>query len=341
MPFDREQIKVKVAELAARGVFIGTSSWKYEGWLDQLYTPARYEKKAKSRALAEQTSFANLQVETPVAKPVKVDKKTFEKDCLTEYAEVFKSVSVDATYYKFPDETLLRGWADAVPVDFRFAFKLTKDITIKRFPNRPEEGDRAGTVNTNFLNARLLADAFLQPCDSIRSKVGVLMLEFSHFWPSEYRRIGEFIEELDRFLSELPKGWPYAIELRNKDWLTPEYFACLARHRVVHVYNAWEAMPTVTEQMALPGSMTNPSLLAARFLLKPGRKYQDAKDTYHPYKLTHEVNHEARKAIGQLIKLALAATGGNLVKALIFINNRLEGNALNTIAAVLESGEWR
>jgi len=140
MPFDREQIKVKAAELAAGGVFIGTSSWKYDGWLDQLYTPDRYVKKSKTRTSAEQTSFANLQLETPIAKPVKVDKKTFENNCLTEYAEVFKSVSVDATYYKFPDEPLLRGWAEAVPDDFRFAFKLTKDVTIKRFPNRPEEG---------------------------------------------------------------------------------------------------------------------------------------------------------------------------------------------------------
>jgi hypothetical protein len=29
MPFDREQMKVKAAELAARGVYVGTSSWKY------------------------------------------------------------------------------------------------------------------------------------------------------------------------------------------------------------------------------------------------------------------------------------------------------------------------
>ncbi len=40
MPFDREQIKVKAAELAASGVYIGTSSWKYEGWVNQLYTRA-------------------------------------------------------------------------------------------------------------------------------------------------------------------------------------------------------------------------------------------------------------------------------------------------------------
>src|SRR5436309_1950066 len=52
MAFDREAIKQRAAELAAKGVFIGTSSWKYEGWFGQLYTPTRYEycgKVAKTR----------------------------------------------------------------------------------------------------------------------------------------------------------------------------------------------------------------------------------------------------------------------------------------------------
>jgi hypothetical protein len=31
MAFDREDLKAKAANLAAQGVFIGTSSWKYEG----------------------------------------------------------------------------------------------------------------------------------------------------------------------------------------------------------------------------------------------------------------------------------------------------------------------
>ena len=78
MPFDREKIKMKAAELAAKGVFVGTSSWKYEGWLGQLYTPARYEYRGK------------------------VAKTRFDRDCLSEYAEVFKTVSVDAAYYTFP-----------------------------------------------------------------------------------------------------------------------------------------------------------------------------------------------------------------------------------------------
>jgi hypothetical protein len=36
VPFDRDQIKQKVAALAAEGVFIGTSSWKYPGWRGML-----------------------------------------------------------------------------------------------------------------------------------------------------------------------------------------------------------------------------------------------------------------------------------------------------------------
>ena len=70
------------------------------------------------------------------------------------------------------------------------------------------------------------------------------------------------IADLDAFLSKLPKGWPYGSEMRNDIWLGPEYLDCLARHQVAHVYNSWTDMPTVTDQLALPGSRTNPGLVA-------------------------------------------------------------------------------
>src|SRR5689334_13409537 len=35
--FHREQMKRQAAELAAKGIFIGTSSWKYPGWCGTLY----------------------------------------------------------------------------------------------------------------------------------------------------------------------------------------------------------------------------------------------------------------------------------------------------------------
>ena len=127
------------------------------------------------------------------------------------------------------------------------------------------------------------------------------MFKFSHFWPSDYQRGRDFVADLDTFLGKLPKGWPYGIEMRNRALLRDEYFACLARHGVTHVFNSRDAMPSVSEQMALPGSRTNPELVAARFLLKPGRKYEDAVKAFQPYDRTQEVNEEARKAGARMV----------------------------------------
>jgi uncharacterized protein YecE (DUF72 family) len=310
MPFDREAVKRRATELAAKGVLIGTSSWKYEGWFGQLYTPARYEYRGK------------------------VAKTRFQRGCLSEYAEVFKTVCVDAAYYDFPRREYLQGLADQVPDDFRFGFKVTDAVTVKRFPNLDRFGAKAGQRNPDFLNADLFATAFLKPCEDIRQKVGVLMFEFSRFWPSDYEHGRDFVADLDMFLGNLPKGWPYAIEVRNKFWLRDEYFDCLARHCVAHVFNSWDAMPPVSEQMALPGSRPNPELVAARFLLKPGRKYEDAVKAFQPYDRTQEVNEEARKAGGGMIVEGERYEPRR--KTYIYVNNRLEGNALETISAMME-----
>jgi len=309
--FEHESIKKKLAELAAQGVYIGTSSWKYEGWLGQLYTPSRYEYRGK---------VANTR---------------FERNCLAEYAEVFKTVCVDAAYYSFPRIEYLQGLADDVPDDFRFGFKITDEITIRKYPNHARHGTKAGQVNANFLNADLFATAFLKPCEEIRSKIGVLMFEFSRFYPSDYEHGRDFVADLDGFLGKLPKGWPYAIEMRNKAWLVPEYFSCLAQHGVTHVFNSWEAMPPVNEQMALAGSRTNPPLVAARFLLKPGRKYEDAVKSFAPYESIKEPNPDARAAGGALIEEGKKSPDR---KTFIYVNNRLEGNALGTVDAMIEPG---
>ena len=63
--FDREQTKLKADRLAAEAVFIGTSSWKYEYWPDQLYSHDRYVFRGK---------FA---------------KTRFERQCLAKYREAF------------------------------------------------------------------------------------------------------------------------------------------------------------------------------------------------------------------------------------------------------------
>ncbi len=93
-------------------------------------------------------------------------------------------------------------------------------------------------------------------------------------------------------------------------------------------------MLPVNEQMALPGSRTNPELIAARFLLRPGRKYEDAGKAFQPYDRTQEGDDDARKAgAGILVE---GECYERRRKTFIYVNNRLEGNALGTITGMLE-----
>ncbi len=260
--------------LPQKGIYVGTSSWKYEGWLGQLYTPSRYEYRGKVAATR------------------------FKRDCLAEYAEVFKTVCVDAAYYTFPTEKYLQGMAEQTPEDFRFGLKVTDVITIKKFPNLPRFGRQAGLANEVFLNAGLFASSFLKPCEAIRSKIGLLMFEFSKFWSTDYAHGRDFVADLDKFFGQLPKGWPYGIEIRNRKFLHPEYFETLRRHRVAHVFNSWQDMPPVAEQMGLPGSFTLPDLIGARLLLKPGRKHEEAVNMFSPYDRIKEP-HSGRPGSGR------------------------------------------
>ena len=92
-------------------------------------------------------------------------------------------------------------------------------------------------------------------------------------------------------------------------------------------------MPTVREQMMLPGSRTNPNLTAARFLLKPGRKYEEAVNTCLPYCKVKEPYPDARAAGKALIVQGERYEPRRNIY--IYVNNRLEGNALETIDAML------
>lgn len=294
-----------------KNLFLGTSSWKYEGWLGQIYDEQRYLTRGK------------------------LSTKRFETECLEEYAEMFPSVCVDAGYYRFPSEKYLANLCAQVPEGFRLCYKVTDEITVKKFPKLERFGDRAGTDNDHFLNAKLFIDAFLGPLSPHRKKTGVLIFEFSAFYPTHFERLRDFIAALDGFLGQLPANWQYGVEVRNANLLRAEYFDVLHAHNVAHVFNSWTKMPPVDEQMQMPGAFTA-DFFAARFLLRPGRAYQQAVDSFQPYSETKEKNPEARAAIKALIKRGTAAPTPR--PSYVFVNNRLEGNSPNTIAAALDLG---
>ncbi len=290
-------------------LYLGTSSWKYEGWLGQIYDDQRYLTRGK------------------------LSHKRFESGCLEEYARVFPSVCVDAGYYRFPGEKHVAGLAAQVPDNFRLCFKVTDEITVKKFPRLERFGDRAGTDNDHFLDAALFIDAFLGPLSPYREKTGVLIFEFSAFHPAHFARLRDFLAALDAFLARLPADWQYGVEVRNASLLRPEYFDVLRAHNVAHVFNSWTKMPPVGEQMAMPGAFTA-DFFAARFLLRPGRSYQQAVESFQPYRETKHPDPEARSAIKSLINRSKDSPTQR--PSFAFVNNRLEGNSPNTIAAALD-----
>ena len=87
----------------------------------------------------------------------------------------------------------------------------------------------------------------------------------------------------------------------------------------------------------MPGSRSAQDLCAARFLLKPGRKYEDAVKLFAPYDRIKEPDANAREAGATLIRKGRKANPQR--RTFIFVNNRLEGNALETIAAMIERAQ--
>lgn len=310
--FDRDLLAAGVKWLADHDVFIGTSSWKYEGWLGKLYHPDRYLTRSK---------FSQAR---------------FERECLREHAEVFSTVCVDAGYYRFPSPDWIKNLMGATPDHYRFTFKMPDDITARTFANLPRHGDKAGKRNEHFLNAELYQIGVLNTLAPYRERCGVLIFEFSHFHPRDFERGRDFVEMLDAFLDALPKGWNYGVEIRNRSLLQADYFAVLRKHGVAHVYSNWTRMPSVVEQRKIPESLTSDSFTAARFLLKPGRSFEEAVQAFTPYSAVKEPNEEARQGIAEMINGTIKA-GASATRrtSFIYVNNRLEGNSLMTILAVL------
>ena len=305
--FDRRGLASRLRTLAAQNIYIGGSSWKYEGWLGQVYSRERYLSRGK------------------------FSRKLFETECLREYAETFPTVCGDFAFYQFPAEGFWQRLFQQTPANFRFAFKVPEQITCKVFPTHARYGAHAGHENEAFLDARMLQEMFLRPLLPYREKTAVLIFEFGAFGRRSFASPGEFADRLDPFLATLPPEFRYAVEIRNPEFLDRDYFGCLRRHRVAHVYNAWSKMPELRNQIATPDS-TTADFQVCRALLRRGRVYENAVETFSPYTEVKDPNPEARESMRVLIGRARE----NKEFLFLFVNNRLEGNAPTTILSLVE-----
>jgi uncharacterized protein YecE (DUF72 family) len=295
---DFERLRARIPSL----VRFGTSTWNYPGWRGLVYHRDYGPKGAAARMLKEYAAFP-----------------------------LFGTVGIDSSYYGPPTEAVLRSYAENLPAGFPCISKVWSQLTIHTF-TKAQDREKAGKINPDFLNPDLFVEEIYQPYQRhFAENTGPFVFEFQTIAKSS--RIGPegFASRLDEFFSALPRDVQYAVEVRNDEFLTPMYFAVLREHGVAHVLSSWTRMPPLGHQLDLPGSITAPFILA-RALLRPGRTYNEAVDAFAPYDRIREPNPKLRRDLARLVEEAVRLR----IPAYLLVNNRAEGSAPLTIAAVAE-----
>lgn len=284
-----------IAARLPQRVYLGTMSWSFPGWRGLVYGAG-------------------------------VNPKRLSADGLTAYSKhaLLSAVEIDRSYYEPLPESELRAYAAQVPDGFRFVLKAHEECSVRRFPTHARYGRKRGEANGRYLDAAYATDAVVGPARAgLGDKLGTIVFQFP---PQEVASPDAFAEELGEFLSKLPKGLPYAVELRNPELLTSAYSAALANTGALHCHNVWGAMPPVLEQARrIPPRARRP--LVIRWLLRRGDEYEAAKSRFEPFDRIVEEDAQNRDSIAVLVSKAAQ----NDVVAFVLINNKAEGCAPESI----------
>ncbi|HEV8083615.1 MAG TPA: DUF72 domain-containing protein [Chitinophagaceae bacterium] len=142
------------------------------------------------------------------------------KSRLTYFASLFNSVEINSSFYKPPKASTITKWAESVPGNFRFTFKLSKAIT------------HAKALDFNADDV----ECFMQTIDFVGKKKGCLLIQFP---PA--LKIEKF-DQLQNLLSIIKHAnsnasWKVAIEFRNTSWYNKEVYHLLDQYNaslVIH-----------------------------------------------------------------------------------------------------------
>jgi uncharacterized protein YecE (DUF72 family) len=160
------------------------------------------------------------------------------------YAQHFDMVEVNSTFYAVPDPRMVERWSASTPNNFVFDVKMHQLLSRHAAPAKllpPDlqgrvEADEKGRVKLTPQIEELVTRMFLRSIEPLRrdGKLGALLLQLSPaFSPQKHR-----LDELEQLI-HATRGYPLAIELRNRNWVIdqhlPETIAFLKRHQAAFV----------------------------------------------------------------------------------------------------------
>lgn len=124
-----------------------------------------------------------------------------EEAMLPYYSERFKTVEMNNTFYRLPNEKTLRHWAEQVPEDFTFALKASRAIThLRRL--------RDAADPTAYL---------FRITETLGGRLGPILFGL----PPNLKKD---LDRLRAFLDLVPQGPSVAFDFRHESWYDGEVF---------------------------------------------------------------------------------------------------------------------
>ena len=152
------------------------------------------------------------------------------QDFLPWYAEHFSAVEIDSTFYRIPSARTVEQWRARTPEGFIFAAKVPQIITHEKV----------------LVDAEADLEAFLKVMGILGDKLGPLLFQFPYFNRQKFGDADSFLERLEPFLKRLPQDHRWAVEVRNKNWLSENLYSVLRQYGVALalVDHAWMPRPS-------------------------------------------------------------------------------------------------
>jgi uncharacterized protein YecE (DUF72 family) len=288
--------------LAARvpdGVHFGTSSWSFPGWSGIVYDGA-----PTAAALA--------------------------RTGLGAYGRhpLFRTVGVDRGFYAPIPDAELRAYAESVPPGFRFVIKAPAAVT-----DAAARDARGGpiAIRETFLDAALAIDSFIGPVTEILAeKAGPLVFQISPL--ASFASPERVIDALEQFLSALPRGPIYGVEVRDPELVGRRLLDALTRTGARYVVGVHARMPPAAVQIRFEGALPAGPFVA-RWSLLEAHSYESAKARFAPFDRLVVEDPVTRAALAGAVVAAARRGQPSFVVA----NNKAEGSAPLTLRKLAET----
>jgi uncharacterized protein YecE (DUF72 family) len=168
--------------------YIGCSGWSYSAWKGPFYPP-------------------NLE----------------SSEWLKYYSQIFDYVEVDSSFYRIPNQFMVKNWFKKTPDNFRFTAKFPKVITHDK----------------HLVDIDKEVEVFLNNIEPLHEKTLALLIQLP---PS--MEIMSGLEGLRQLVPLLDKGFRYAVEVRNLSWFQDLAYNFFADNNICMVWSQLAGMRT-------------------------------------------------------------------------------------------------